>query len=371
MSSSEMTFQYMIKSYLEDSPDLKPNTVRNYNAVLRKLEKYAQVSGVSLNVLEYDILNVQDPMMRREKIKAFNAMWNGFTLYLKTEHKLVVQTRNTYRQIFHAIVKYSEKQFGVRIVMDSREKAMKYSDRKLELKDDVVRHLMTLNPGLHWTVNICKLALYSCWRVSDLIQIRVDDLVLGEFLGQKCYYISRVTQKTGKPMKTPVPVGLIRDIMRRNGCMPGDLLLRHPSGRVLTAVGVVDGVRTLFNLNQFLRGQTVTVFNVDGETIQQPLSMVNRPMHLLRAAGASYLIQRGMTPDSVAKWFTGHESSQVLKDHYITGDNFTGAKELFKERFAVANIRQSDDVNRIFDEHFQNGFEYEIHWDKDQISEEE
>ncbi|NBW19158.1 MAG: hypothetical protein EBR82_65395, partial [Caulobacteraceae bacterium] len=85
MGANEMTFQYMIKSYLEDNPDLKPNTVRNYNAVLRKLEKYAQVSGVSLNVLEYDILNVQDPMQRREKIKAFNAMWNGFTLYLKTE----------------------------------------------------------------------------------------------------------------------------------------------------------------------------------------------------------------------------------------------------------------------------------------------
>lgn len=347
----QLLFTDMIDSYLEDN-QLTPKTVTNYRAVRHKLELYQKATGANLNVLDYDILAVKDPLERREKIKGFTALWNNFTGFLKDEYGLSVQTRNTYRLIFHAVVKYSENQFGIAMKMPPVEKAVKYSDRKRELSEAVVNHLFGLYPGHHWAVNVVKLALYTCWRVSDLVQIKADDIVKGEFLGEPCYFVARVTKKTGKPMKTPVPIKLINSILRTNNVQPGDYLIKFPNGnKRITERILTEQVRSLLNSNQFLREQKIVVLNVDGQAIEQPLWTVHRPLHLLRAAGASYLIAHGMTPDAVAKWFTGHESSQVLKDHYITSDDFTGAKQLFRDRFASTFLKQGDYVQGIFDQY--------------------
>jgi integrase len=312
--------------------------------VANKLDMFCKDKNVDL--MEYDILTEVNPLERRRKIQAFNTFWTSFTAYLQ-EAGLVAQTRNSYRQIVKAILNYAKAQYGIMVMMPSIEKTVKYKDRKRILDEAVVTHLFSLPSSHHWAVNVVKLALYSCWRIGDLVSIETDDLTEGEFLGERVYFITKVTKKTKKIMKTPVPVTLIRDMMRRYNVAPGDKLIKFPNKRKITERDVIEQVRSLFNSNQFLREQKVQTVNTQGDVINVPFWTVNRPMHLLRSAGASYLISNGLTPEAVAKWFTGHESALVLANHYVTSENFMGAKELFRDRFAVTHIKNADKAMAI------------------------
>ena len=354
--SNSITFIEMIESYMEDKKDvLQKNTIQNYKALKHKLFVFGQSTGFSQNIFDYDIFGITDPMVRNERIKAFTAFWNAFIASLQNEYKLTVTTRNQYRQILHAIVKYAESQYGTVIKIPSAEKQVKYKDRKRELPQEVVNYLFNLSPSHHWAVNLAKLALYTCWRVGDLLKIEADDITEGEFLGEKCYYITRTTGKTKKPMKTPVPIALIKNMMRRNAVSPGDKLVKfaentmHGLPRKLTDKMITEQIRSLFNSTQYLRDQKIQAINAEGKIITLPLWKIQRPMHLLRSAGASYLIANGLTPEAVAKWFTGHENSQVLSNHYVTTENFMGAKELFRDRFAATHIKNADKAMKIFD----------------------
>ena len=358
--NNEFTFAQLIDSYIEERPELQKNTVRNYAALKQKLFHWGNKSGLSQNIFDYDILAVKNPMERAAKISQFKSFWNKFRESLEKDYSLSPQTRNQYRTVMASILNHAENNFGVMIKMPEKEKAPKYKDRKRELPESVVTYLFGLSPAHHWAVNVAKLALYTCWRVGDLVEIEADDLTLGDFLGERVYFITRQTQKTGKIMKTPVPVSLINDMMRRNNVAPGNKLVKYPKNTMhglpkkIKPREVAEQMRSLFNSTQFLRDQKVEVVNTAGQMVTKPLWQIERPMHLLRSAGASYLIARGLTPSAVAKWFTGHEAAQVLTDHYITTEDFTGSKELFRDRFAVTHIKNADKAMAIFDKDFSN-----------------
>lgn len=351
---STVSFVKMIDAYLSENT-LTKKTRTNYNVVRRKIEYYVNRSGLSMNLFDYDILAVQQHE-RRSRIVAFAQFWNGFMDYCREEKSLSVTTRRTYRQIFHAVLSYAENQYGVKVQMPKGESCIKWGDRKKELPMNVVEHLFSLKPSHHWAVNIVKLALYSCWRVSDLLALTADDIIEGDFMGQKCYYMCRLTKKTKKPMRTPVPIGLIRSIMRTNNVGPGEHLVKYPTLTRRNTYKKIDEkeltqqVRSLLNSNQFLRDTKITAVNVEGEFITKALYMVDKPMHLLRSAGISYLVQNGLTPQAIAQWFSGHESIKVLEDHYVTTSDFTGAKQLFRDRFVSTHLKQGDALQKYFDE---------------------
>ena len=342
-----MTLDDLFNSYFEEN-QLEKRTLVNYRAVQVKLQMYAKYSGEEqADLTQWDILGVPAEL-RRERIKGFQDYVRGFLSWIKEFHNIASATRRNYFVIIRTMVNHAKNGYGIMLQMPKEPRAPKH-DAKLVLSDLVVRHILTMNPGKHWGVLIAKLALYTCWRINDLLAIETDDIQYGTFMGQPCMYITRMTKKTKKIMKTPVPVSLIREIMRRYHVSPGEKLLKHPAGLVLTDNRCVELVRAMLNSDQFLRSQTVTGLNVDGNVVQTPLHRVHRPMHLFRSAGASYLIQRGMTPESVARWFTGHENKKVLNDYYVTTDNFTGAKELFQERFILPHLKDADKLQNIFD----------------------
>ena len=341
-----MTLDQLLQSYFDEN-ELEKRTLVNYRAVKHKLELYSKLKGKTYDVKEWDIMNVPTEQ-RRERIKAFQNFVKEFLEWCRDFHHLGPTTRKTYFRIIRLAVGHARRDYGIELSLP-KEPRLAIQDRKIALPDNVVRHILGMNPGKAWGVLIAKLALYTCWRVSDLLSITADDITEGTFMGQPCMYITRMTKKTKKIMKTPVPRGLIREIMRRYDVSPGEKLLKHPTGLVLTENRCVDIIRAMLNSDQFLRAQTVEAMNVYGNVIQMPLWKVHRPMHLFRSAGASYLIRRGMTPESVARWFTGHQNKTILNDYYVTTDDFTGAKELFQERFILPHLSDGDKLQEIFD----------------------
>ena len=341
-------FNFLFNAYFEDV-DLEKRTLTNYKAVQHKLDMYDKHRGLVINLSDWDIMGVPVEQ-RRDRIKAFQGYVKDFLSWCKDFHCLGSHTRRMYFRTIRMAVNYARRDFGIELTMPKEKRA---NDKvpKIKLPDAVVRHIFTMNPNKHHGVLIAKLALYSCWRVGDLLSLTTDDLKDGEFMGQPCTYLIRMTRKTKKVMQTPVPRKLIREIMRRYHVSPGEKLLKHPTGLVLTEARCVEIIRAMLNSDQFLRRTTVTGINIDGQSVETPLWQVSRPMHLFRSAGASYLIKRGMTPESVARWFTGHENKRILNDYYITSDDFTGAKELFKERFILPQLADGDRLQEIFDEY--------------------
>lgn len=342
-----MTFNDLFDSYFEENK-LEKRTLVNYRAVQHKLVMYHKFKKTDFpDLTQWDILAVP-AAQRRERIKAFQGYIKDFMSWNRDFHCLGSVTRKTYVRILGTMCMHAKRNWGVELNLPKEER-LPTIDKKIALSDQVVRHILTMNPGKHHGVLIAKLALYTCWRIGDLLSITADDLTEGHFMGQPCMYITRVTKKTKKVMKTPVPRNLIREIMRKYHVSPGDKLLKHPTGLVLTDNRCVEIIRAMLNSDQFLRSQTVTAINIYGNAIEIPLYKVHRPMHLFRSAGASYLIRRGMTPESVARWFTGHENKKILNDYYVTTDDFTGAKELFQERFILPNLSEGDKLQEIFD----------------------
>lgn len=343
-----MTLDDLLQSYFTEN-DLEKRTLVNYRAVQNKLRLYAAYkSSEQPDLMQWDILGVATEH-RRERIKAFQDYVKEFLNWCRDFHKLSPTTRKTYFRIIRIAINHGRRDYGIELSLPKEPRLPLEKDRKIALSDTVVRHILSMNPNRHWGVMIAKLALYTCWRISDLLSITADDITEGTFMGQPCMYITRMTKKTKKVMKTPVPRSLIREIMRRYNVSPGDKLLKHPTGLVLTENRCVDIVRAMLNSDQFLRAQTITTVNVYGNVINLPLHQVHRPMHLFRSAGASYLIKRGMTPESVARWFTGHENKRILNDYYVTTDDFTGAKELFQERFILPHLSDADKLQEIWD----------------------
>ena len=342
----KVDFNFLFDSYFAEN-ELEKRTLTNYRAVQHKLNMFDKNTGRDINLADFDIMGIPVEQ-RRERIKAFQDYVKAFMTWLKDFHKLGTVTRRLYIRTIRMIVNYARRDFGIELTMP-KEKREAAQFAKLKIPDNVVRHILTMNPGRHHGVLIAKLALYTCWRISDLLEICTSDLKDGEFMGQPCTWVMRMTKKTKKVMQTPVPRKLVREIMRRYHVSPGEKLLKHPTGLVLTEARCVELVRAMLNSDQFLRRTTIQGTNIEGETIEIPLWKVHRPMHLFRSAGASYLVQRGMTPESVARWFTGHENRRVLQDYYITSDDFTGAKELFKERFILPHISDGDKLQEIFD----------------------
>jgi len=345
---NKIDFNYLFDSYFSDL-ELEKRTLTNYKAVQHKLVMYDRHKGLDINLADWDIMGIPVEQ-RRERIKAFQSYIKDFMDWCKNFHCLGSHTRRTYMKIIRTGVNYARRDFGIELSMP-KEQRRQDKIPKIKLPDAVVRHIFTMSPGKHHGVLIAKLALYSCWRVSDLLEITTDDLKDGEFMGQPCTYLIRMTKKTKKVMQTPVPRKLIREIMRRYHVSPGEKLLKHPTGLVLTESRCVEIIRAMLNSDQYLRRTTVTGINIDGQSVETPLWQVARPMHLFRSAGASYLVKRGMTPESVARWFTGHENKRILNDYYITSDDFTGAKELFKERFIAPHLSDGDKIQEIFDEY--------------------
>lgn len=344
----KIDFDYLFNAYFEDNT-LEKRTLTNYKAVQHKLRMYDLHKGLDINLSNWDILGVPVEE-RRERIKAFQSYIKDFLLWCKEFHCIGSHTQRMYSKVVRMAVNYAKRDFGIELSMPKEHRRQDKIPR-IKLPDNVVRHIFTMNPSRHHGVLIAKLALYSCWRVSDLLALTTEDLKDGQFMGQPCTYLIRMTQKTKKVMQTPVPRKLVREIMRRYHVSPGEKLLKHPTGLVLTENRCVDIIRGMLNSDQFLRRTTITGINIDGQSVETPLHQVARPMHLFRSAGASYLIQRGMTPESVARWFTGHENKSILQEYYITSDNFTGAKELFKERFIAPHLSDGDKIQAIFDEY--------------------
>lgn len=348
MEKERIDFDTLFNAYFSDN-ELEKRTLTNYKAVQHKLRMYDLHKGYVISLAEWDIMGVPVEQ-RRARIKEFQVYIKDFLAWCKNFHRLGAHTRRMYGRVLSMMCNYARRDFGIELTMPKLEK-LSFNDKnaKIALPDNVVRHIFTMNPGKHHGVLIAKLALYTCWRIGDLLEITTDDLKDGVFMGQPCTWIMRITKKTKKVMQTPVPRKLIREIMRRYHVSPGEKLLKHPTGLVLTENRCVEIIRAMLNSDQFLRRTTVQGINIDGQTIEIPLWQVHRPMHLFRSAGASYLVQRGMTPESVARWFTGHENKKILQDYYITTDDFTGAKELFKERFILPHLSDGDKLQEIFD----------------------
>lgn len=328
---------------------LKENTLRNYKALIRKLEVYYANKGkdFTINLEEYDLLSVKGTE-RRNIIQAFNSHMNDFQLFLATTGASSAQTRNSYLAILKTVFNHVFNNYGYQLPNFKKEKTIDYSERKTELPKGVVTRILQMPMSAHWIVPIAKLALYSCWRTSDLCQLTGDDVKLGEFMGQPCYYLIKVTKKTGVPMRTPVPTGIIKYLLRQNP-IPGGKLLYHPKFKV-DERKLVEVMRKLFAKDQYLQRQNYVSFDVSGKPVTKLLSQIHRPMHALRGAGASMLIEKGMTPQAVAKWFTGHKSLETLQKHYVTSDNMTMAQDILKERFGPPIFLESDAITAKHEE---------------------
>lgn len=316
---------------------IKENTKRNFRALVKKLQTFEVNTGKVFDFEKYDLMAVKG-VERREKIKEFKALWGEFMEFSKTVGANTTQTRNGYVNQMKTIIGWVSKDYGYIIPKPEPEKQVSYSERKVGLPTNVVNRIINLPMSMHWAVPVLKLALYSCWRVSDLVELNQQDVKLGEWMGQQCYFLIKLSKKTGKPMQTPVPTGIVKYLLRKNA-MPDEKLIQHPEGRALDERLLVQAVREVFYKDHYLRVQMILQYNTEGKAVEIPFPQINRPMHAMRAAGASLLIEKGLTPDTVAKWFTGHRTLNTLRDHYVTSDDITNASDLLKNRFV---LEQSD-----------------------------
>lgn len=282
-----------------------PNTIASYRDTFRLLLRYAQQR-----------LKKTPSTVELEQLDApFIA---SFLQNLESERGNSARTRNTRLAAIHSFFRYAAFQEPCHSALIDRVLAIptkRYERKPIDfLTRPEIEALMAAPDLSTWSGRrdraLLLLAVQSGLRVSELIGLRCEDIVLGSGAHVRCLGKGRKQRCTPLRKKT---VAVLREWLRENGARPCDPLFPNARGAALSRDGV-----------EYLLRKHVAAARKQCPTLQNK----RISPHVLRHSAAMDLLQHRVDRSMIALWL-GHESLETTQ-MYLHADLALKEKALAK-----------------------------------------
>lgn len=298
-----------------------PNTVASYRDTFRLLLSFAQ-----------DRLKKAPSTLTLEELEA--PFITEFLQALENERGNSTRTRNTRLAAIHSFFHYAalhEPCHSARIDRVLAIPAKRYERKPIDFLTRPEIEALLATPNLStWGGRrdraLLLLAVQSGLRVSELIGLRCQDIVLGSGAHVRCMGKGRKQRCTPLRKQT---VAIIKEWLRERGVRPLDPLFPNARGTHLSRDGV-----------EYLLRKHVAVAR------KKCPSLANKRIspHVLRHSAAMELLQHGVDRSIIALWL-GHESLETTQ-MYLHADLALKEKALAKVApYDVAPNRYRPDDN--------------------------
>jgi integrase len=301
------------------------STATNRQSTYHKMLAYMQAELIEdFDLFDYDFTVNRSPQERLDKGQWLEDFFLGFRDFLDTIEGLQHSTINQHRTNLVVFLNWRNfKRVKLQIpVPDFFKTKIRPKDRVVALSVEQVEKILQLPNTSSASINT-KLALITCWRVNDLVSLRVGDVELSK--DGRTYWITRITEKTKKRMSTPVPFALMTRIFKYFGHDPSDpnleskYLLKFDtpcvSGDPRSRRFVHDVRKAL--ATAFGADATIKTVSFKGEPSYISIPRYSRAAHLLRRSGATYYAAMGMSLETIAALYTGHDDIKTLREFYV------------------------------------------------------
>lgn len=268
---------------------VSPNTIASYRDTFRLLLNFAQVQ-----------LKKEPSALELEDLDApFIA---EFLHSLESDRGNSARTRNTRLAAIHSFFRYAalqEPRFSALIERVLAIPSKRYERKPIDFLTRPEIEALLAAPDLStWGGRrdraLLLLAVQSGLRVSELVGLRREDIVLGSGAHVRCLGKGRKQRCT--PLRRQV-TAVLRDWLQENDARPTDPLFPNARGGELSRDGV-----------EYLLRKHVAVAR------KQCPSLANKRIspHVLRHSAAMDLLQHGIDRSMIALWL-GHESLETTQ----------------------------------------------------------
>ncbi len=289
MTSLAPELQTFFSDRMQTQRRASPNTIAAYRDTFRLLLSFAQQR---LGKRPCDLL-----------VADLDASLIGaFLDHLETERKNSVRTRNTRLAAIRSFFRFAATRLPDQLALIQRVLAIaqKRADRRLVsfLTPSEMKALLVAPDRTSWIgvrdYTLLLVAMQTGLRVSELIGLRVADLVLDTGPHVRCYGKGRKERCTPLTRQT---VAALRDWLRHGDAHPSDPLFPSRRGGALSR----DAVERL--VTKYADRARTTCPSLQGKRVTP---------HVLRHTTAVQLLQAGVDRSVIALWL-GHESVQTTQ----------------------------------------------------------
>jgi len=351
---SKYLFLRGYKEWVLSDKTIKRSTINNRLATGNHLTDYM----ASANIPDFDLLEcnvgIQLSMEELERRADFiEDFIGGFGHYLDFKGMMKSTKHLHWQNIATFLNQPRFKRINLIINVPTFGKMkVQPKDRISHLSLDQVAQILRYPANGSQHILSAKLCILTCWRASDICNIRLRDLEIGRWQNTRVYMINGINQKTGAGVQTPVPFKLISAIMKANGydgSTPDDKYLVQFSGR--SAPGMIRQVRLTNDIRKalydvFSKNGLIKAIDWDGNQTVVPIHEYSRPVHLLRRSGATYYAANGLPPEQIALFFTGHRDVKTLMDFYL--DKYSAYKQpALSGEFGTQNQNMHSTLNEV------------------------